>query len=226
MDTKFQKKHESDMTKKEKRELEREKLASMSKKQKLEYVVTYYKFSIIAAILIIFLIIGIVKWADDLKKETLLYVAAINSELDAGTIMDDFRKSIHDTDEYHEFVLDTSIFVGTGKEENADVPIDYNAQMKITTLVGAGTVDIYICPEVIYQNYAKEDGLLYEISDLMGEDFVKEHEAICLEDAIRIENSKVLQSSGITGTEPAYLVAFRYAKHPEIIKQFINYVVK
>ncbi|MEG1291041.1 MAG: hypothetical protein RSD28_01940 [Lachnospiraceae bacterium] len=44
MDTKFQKKHESDMTKKEKRELEREKLASMSKKQKLEYVVTYQQF--------------------------------------------------------------------------------------------------------------------------------------------------------------------------------------
>ncbi len=32
MDTKFQKKHESDMTKKEKRELEREKLASMTGK--------------------------------------------------------------------------------------------------------------------------------------------------------------------------------------------------
>ena len=38
MDTKFQKKHESDMTKKEKRELEREKLASMDRKGKAEYI--------------------------------------------------------------------------------------------------------------------------------------------------------------------------------------------
>ena len=44
MDTKFQKKHESDMTGKEKRELERQKLASMNGKEKAEYIFSYYKF--------------------------------------------------------------------------------------------------------------------------------------------------------------------------------------
>ena len=48
MDTKFQKKHESDMSRKEKRELEREKLASMSGNEKLEYILSYYKFHIAA----------------------------------------------------------------------------------------------------------------------------------------------------------------------------------
>ena len=75
MDTKFQKKHESDMTKKEKRELEREKLASMGGSEKAEYILSYYKFHIAAVAGLIVLIVGIGMWIDSFRNETMLYAA-------------------------------------------------------------------------------------------------------------------------------------------------------
>ena len=54
MDTKFQKKYESDMTGKEKRELERQKIASLHGMEKLEYILVYYKFHIAAVVFVFF----------------------------------------------------------------------------------------------------------------------------------------------------------------------------
>ena len=113
MDTKFQKKHESDMTKKEKRELEREKLASMSGSEKTEYILSYYKFHIAAAAGLIVLIVGIGMWIDSFRNETMLYAAVINGkELDAG-MMEHFQAYREDDNRRHKYVLDTSVaFLG------------------------------------------------------------------------------------------------------------------
>lgn len=221
MDSKFQKKYESDMTRKEKRELEREKLASMTIKEKTEYILAYYKYHIAGIIALIALAAGIAVWIDHLQDETMLYVAVIDAPENGGTIMEDFKKSIGDTKDHNKYQIDTSIFLGDGEGGQAD----YTSQMKLSTLVGAGTADVFICPEDVYQQF-KEQEILSSIADIMGQDFVQEHKEDCEEFAIRIENNKVLNHYGLQSGGVGYLIVFSYTKHPETVKQFAEFIIE
>lgn len=224
MDTKFQKKHESDMTSKEKRELEREKLASMHGWEKLEYILVYYKFHIAVVLILILGVFGITRWVDNMKDENYLYVTVVDATTDGENFMEDFRASLGDEEEHHKYLLDTSVF----RTENldGDKVLDYNEQMKLTTLVAAGTVDVLICPKENYEMYTGEEGVVYQISDLMGEEFVAEHADICMENAILIKDNAVLEKYGLLPEEPAYLIVFQYTKHQEEAKAFIDFLME
>lgn len=225
MDTKFQKKHESDMTSKEKRELEREKLASMHGLEKVEYILAYYKLHIVAVIALIFAVIGIFIWVDDLKDENYIYVSVVDATTEGENFIEDFREFVGDEEEHHKYVLDTGIFQSTNF--SGQKTLDQSANMKLTALVGSGELDVLICPESIYKLYSdeEEDGL-YPISELMGEEFVAEHADVCIRDAILVEDNSVLEKYGLSIEEPAYLIVFRNSKHPEIAKELINFLMK
>ncbi len=224
MDTKFQKKHESDMTSKEKRELEREKLASMHGWERLEYILVYYKFHIAVVLILILGVFGITRWVDNMKDENYLYVTVVDATTEGENFMEDFRSSLGDEEEHHKYLLDTSVF----RTENldGDKVLNYNEQMKLTTLVAAGTVDVLICPKENYEMYTGEESVVYQMSDLMGEAFVAEHADICMEDAILIEDNAVLEKYGLLPEEPAYLIVFQYTKHPEEAKAFIEFLME
>lgn len=227
MDTKFQKKHESDMTAKEKRELEREKLASMHGLEKAEYILVYYKFHILVVVLAIIAVIGIVNWIGSLKDENYLYVAVMDATTEGENFMEDFRATLGDDEEHHKYVLDTSVFHTVNLEGEDEM--EYTAEMKLSTLVAASTVDVLICSEEIYNTYTseiEEDEVLYHISDLMGEEFVAEHEDICMKDAIKIEDNAVLEKYGIQPDGTSYLIVFQYTKHPEVAEKFIDYLME
>lgn len=222
MDTKFQKKHESDMTSREKRELEREKLASMNGKEKLEYILSYYKLHIAAVIGVIFLIIGIGVWIDDMQDESMLYAAVINGTGLDTALMEEFQVQQKDQNRHHQYVLDTSI-VFSGQQESQQM--DYASRVKMTSLEGARTVDLYICPKSLYQEYASEEGALLSVEKVMGAEFVAEHPDICEKDAIRVENSEILKKYGYENSEPAYLIVFYYTKHPQIVAEFVRFII-
>lgn len=223
MDTKFQKKHESDMTKKEKRELERKKLASMDTKGKVEYILVYYKFHLAALIGLILLAIGVFQWIDSFQDETMLYASIVNGRgLDAG-IMEEFQAYLGDMEPRHKFILDTSVAFSN---QDGSGEMDYANQMKLTTLVGAGTTDLYICPESIYQQYSQEPGLLAPVEELVGAGFVSAHPEICEKDAVRVEGSEVLERYGYQGSGPAYLIVFQYSKHQDVAAHFIKFLME
>ncbi len=226
MDTKFQKKHESDMTSKEKRELEREKLASMHGWEKLEYILGYYKFHIVVVLILILAVFGMTRWVDSLKDENYLYVTVMDATTEGENLMEDFRASLGDEEEHHKYFLDTSVFHTVTLEGESEM--DYTGQMTLATLVGSATVDVLVCSEDIYEIYKGEEGeeVVYQISDLMGEEFVKEHEDICMEDAIRVDDNAVLEKYGLTTGKPAYLIVFQYSGHPEEAKAFINFLME
>ena len=73
----MQKKHESDLTRKEKWQLEREKVASMSWKKRIEYFFTYYKWVLVVAVAVIALGVFGVNWYKNLQKEELLNVVIV-----------------------------------------------------------------------------------------------------------------------------------------------------
>ncbi|MCI8483188.1 MAG: hypothetical protein HFH41_02475 [Lachnospiraceae bacterium] len=222
MDTKFQKKHESDMTKKEKRELERAKLASMDGKEKAEYIFAYYKLHIAVLIGMIVFSIGIGVWVDNLQNETILYAAVVNgTELDTA-VMEEFRALREDTERRNKYILDTSIVIS---DQAGFAELEYASRMKLKTLVGGETADIYICPEELYQEYSGQDGILIPVEQLMGREFVESHREICRKDAVQVENSQVLEQYGYQKNGAAYLVVFSYAKHQDAAADFIRFLV-
>lgn len=227
MDTKFQKKHESDMTSKEKRELEREKLASMHGLEKAEYILTYYKLYIVAALVIILAAYGIPKWINNMvNDETYLYVAVVDAATEGENFIEDFRASLGDEEEHHKYLLDTGIFHTVTLDGGSE--LDYNAKVKLSSMVGSGSVDVLICPKDIYDLYSTEDEeerVLYQMTELMGEEFVSEHQELCIEDAILMEDNEVLEKYGLSIDEPAYLIVFEYTKHPETAKEFVHFLM-
>lgn len=222
MDTKFQKKHESDMTKREKLELEREKLASMNGKEKKEYILSYYKLHIAAAIGVILLIIGAGMWLYHLQNETMLYAAVINERGMDSSLMEEFRAFREDGEKHHKYVLDTSIAVSSQEDSGAE---DYASRMKIRTLVGSNIADVYLCPESLYQEYAKEEGFLVPMSELLDEGFRSDYAGNLRKDAVWVAESEMLKRYGYQGNGSAYLIVFSYSEHKDIAADFIRFLL-
>ena len=86
-------KNESDLSRKEKRLLEKEKLKGMGPGKKLQYIWMYYKpvmFGILAAIVLAFVLRD---WYINAKTKTVLSIAAVNSQL---SDTDDIEKQVEE----------------------------------------------------------------------------------------------------------------------------------
>ena len=93
-----QKRYESDMTPKEKRELERKKLKQMTAGQKLEYIWAYYKPHMAVALGIILLIVFIGQMIYRSQFDTVFYAAIINGTAgDGEALAEDFKNYTGDT---------------------------------------------------------------------------------------------------------------------------------
>ena len=103
--------------------------------------------------------------------------------------------------------------------------MDYANRMKMVTLVGASTTDLFICPENIYQEYSREENFLVPVEQLMGEEFVSAHSDICEKDAVRVENSKILERYGYRSSGPAYLIVFQYSGQKEAAADFVEFLL-
>ena len=71
-------KNESDLSKKERRLIEKEKLKGMGPKKKLEYIWMYYKPAIFGVIAVIALIFGIKDYYEQSKIKTVLSMTVVN----------------------------------------------------------------------------------------------------------------------------------------------------
>ena len=72
-------KDELDLSKKERRLIEKEKLKGMGMKKKLEYIWMYYKPAIFGVIAVIVLIFGIKDYYEQSKIKTVLSMTVVNS---------------------------------------------------------------------------------------------------------------------------------------------------
>lgn len=158
-------KHESDLTKKEKRLLEKEKLKNMGIAGKLEYIWMYYKAAIFGVIGFIALIFIGVDLYQNAQKETVLSI----SVFDAGTSnVDTFTEGIREvlelTDE-NQVIEVTSSYVTDASSGG----LDYYSQMAFVTQVQAQTLDVVLLSEDACEIYEGE-GYFADLKDLLGED--------------------------------------------------------
>ena len=153
--------YESDMTRKEKRELEKQKLGSMDWRGKLQYVWAYYKPAMAAVVGIILAIVFIWQTVENAKYKTVLNVSVIGASVgeQAEEIQEELQEQFGTENKYDKVTFDTSFMM-------QDVETaDYNIMMKLTTVVAARELDVLITNQAFYDHYEGE-GMFLDLSAL------------------------------------------------------------
>ena len=213
-----EKRYESDLTGKEKRHLEWEKIKGMTWKQRIGHNWTYYKIHM-AVLIGVLLVIGVIgQIIYNSRFETVFQAAILNGGTgDAESMTEDFKEYLGDGDKYHEIVLDSSMyFVG---DESADM----TSVMKLTTLIGAQELDAIVCEQSQYDKYVDLDAFV-PMNELLTDEQMQEYGDDVLEYAIRVDGSEKLKEFGLDVNQPAYLAVFVNAEHQDNAKEFIRYL--
>ncbi len=159
-------KHESDLTKKEKRLLEKEKLKAMDWKGKLQYIWMYYKVWIFVAIGVVFLAFGIRSWIENARIKTVLSIAVTDSAgSDSETVEENLKELLGiDQDPYQKVDI-TETFV-----TNEDgTQLDTYSQVAFVTKVQAQAFDVALMPEALCSSLEKE-GYFMDLDQLLDQD--------------------------------------------------------
>ncbi|MDC7286939.1 hypothetical protein NXH76_03935 [Blautia schinkii] len=163
----LQSKHESDLTKKERRLLEKEKLKDMGFGKKLEYIWMYYKpviFGIIAFIALIFLGRDIYLNA---QKETVLSISVVNAgNVDSEAVAADI-KSLLGFEDKNEVVEVAANLITNGDGTG----FDYYTQMAYVTQVQTQALDVLVMPESLFEGLAKDDTEIFaNLQEVLGDE--------------------------------------------------------
>ena len=187
-------KNESDLSRKEKRLLEKEKLKGMGPGKKLQYIWMYYKpvmFGILAAIVLVFVLKD---WYINAKTKTVLSIAAVNSQL---SDTDDIEKQVEELlgvteDKYSKVQISVNITTdATGGN------LDYYAQTAYMTQVQAGTLDVMLMPEQLYDSLNTE-GIFLNLEELLGDHVFGKFGTQSDQTHITIKDSRLAEEFGLS----------------------------
>lgn len=215
------KRYESDRTRKEKMEMEREKLSQMKFSEKLEYIWTYYKpviFGIIAVIVLIFIVRNQIENA---KYYDILSIGVANSgNMDLrDSLQEQLLEQFGDPDDkYQRVSIDTSYVFGSDIENG-----DYNTIMKFAAVTAAKELDILICNENVYEHYNNQEYFM-DLTDLFTEEECQKYNISEGDTAIEITDLPKYKEMNLTSYEPVYLAVLVNAQNLDTTKDFINYL--
>ena len=207
--------HESDLTDKQKRELEKEKLKGMSWGKRFQYIWMYYKPAMAAILGVIILIYGAVVIYHNAKVDTVLYMTVVDAQdMDVSEITEDIREKLEWESKYQEVVIDLSLFMDG--EENK---LNYTSQMAFSTKVGASTVDVVIMPENLYDSFQQSEYFM-NLPDILDEETCEK-----LGDALQgygliLEESEIAETLMLT-YEPVVVCVMANAPNPENAARWI-----
>lgn len=217
-------KHETDLTKEERRLLEKEKLSGMDWKHKLEYIWDYYKPQIFGVIGFFILIWGGISWYQNAQKETIVYTVAMDGHItgqDKEEIETDFKKYLGDEDKDHVITIDTSVNSAGG-----DSQAEYNANIKMSTIIAAGAVDIIIGPEASMDQYIDQD-IVYDLDEVLPADVMEKYKDKMV-DGKRMDlsgNPLLEEKVGLTGGD-LQLIVLNMGPNKETAGKFIEYLLE
>ena len=203
------------MTPKEKRQAELEKLRGMSLGEKAGYLWTYYKIWLLIPVILIIVIWQGIQIYHNAREVELISIGIADSGLDTTTGQEAFERDLLvtlGTGEAHEVItLDTGISSG---DDSASV-------MKRATVIGAGTMDMMICGEELYEEYESQ-GAFADWEEILGEDYGKYEEYF---DDGRLDLSKSARwdSYGLVLYEPVYAGALAGSDKTGALRQFAEY---
>lgn len=208
-------KYESDMTPKEKRQAELEKLRGMSLGEKAGYLWTYYKIWLFVPVILIFVIWQGMQIYHNMQEVELLSVGVVDTNLNTEegqeTFESDLLKLLGTGGENEVIALDTGLSSGD----------DSASAMKRATVLGAGTLDLMICGEELYDSYDAQ-GAFADWEEILGEDYGK-YESYFVDGRLDLSRSAKWDSYGLVIYEPVYAGALVSSENTETLRQFAEY---
>ena len=208
-------KYESDMTPKEKRQAELEKLRGMSLGEKAGYLWTYYKIWLFVPVILIFVIWQGMQIYHNMQEVELLSVGVVDTNLNTEEGQEAFESDLLELlgtgDENEVIALDTGLSSGD----------DSASAMKRATVLGAGTLDLMICGEELYDSYDAQ-GAFADWEEILGEDYGK-YESYFVDGRLDLSRSAKWDSYGLVIYEPVYAGALVSSENTEALRQFAEY---
>ena len=208
-------KYESDMTPKEKRQAELEKLRGMSLGEKAGYLWTYYKIWLFVPVILIFVIWQGMQIYHNMQEVELLSVGVVDTNLNTEegqeTFESDLLKLLGTGGENEVIALDTGLSSGD----------DSASAMKRATVLGAGTLDLMICGEELYDSYDAQ-GAFADWEEILGEDYGK-YESYFVDGRLDLSRSAKWDSYGVVIYEPVYAGALAGSDKTDALRQFAEY---
>lgn len=218
----MEKRYESDMTPKEKRELERKKLASMTLGQKIGYLWEYYKIWLLILAVVIMFISMFVTMYQNSQKINLMGLAVANSTTlsDTSGVTEDLIEMLGTGDEHETVTVDTSYYF------NEDIAnTDPNIIMKFSTMVAAQSIDVLISSEHVMDYYKDQEMFL------MPSEYLSEEQIAALGDrvseyGVRIDGSSLLEKWDLVAYEPVYFTVIADSPNVENAVKLLEKLVE
>lgn len=207
----LQNKHESDLTKKERRLLERQKLKGMGVGKKLEYIWMYYKpaiFGFIGFIALIFLGMDLYQNA---QKETVLAISVVNAgNVDSEAVAQDI-KALLGTEDKNDVVEVAANLITNGDGSG----FDYYTQMAYVTQVQTQALDVLVMPESLYEGLAKDDAEIFaDLKEVLGAQVYASFGENVDEKHLTLEDSPLKETFDVA-YEPMCIAVLVNSKHME-----------
>lgn len=157
--------NEADLTKKEKRQIEREKLKGMGTGKKLQYIWMYYKVHMLCVVLAIGAVCLGVNLYQHAKMETVLSIAVVNA---GDFTADEVEKNILDLLNTDNKYAQVSVAQNLMTDETGE-DFDYYARIAYVTEIQSATVDILIMPKELYE-HEKDSGMYADLRETFGDE--------------------------------------------------------
>lgn len=184
--------------------------------KKLEYLWMYYKSWLFAAAILVGLICLGVTMYKGMHTKILLNAVVIGG---------DSRKA-----EWLEEAF--SQYAGIGEKDGevrvrANIPDDKGgttSKTALTTLMGADAVDVLVCSESVFEEYADQDGFM-DMEELLGENGVDDG-GTGSDFGVLLESGNILEKEAMISYDKIYAAVPINSQNPEMAAKFIEYLLQ
>ena len=165
----MEKKYESDMTRKEKWQQEKEKLGAMTLMGRIEYIWMYYKIVFVIIALVIAVVYVGVHMYQGMRENLLVSIVIVDGnnlgEAETERLEGEVKEWMKADGKYDTVRVQANI---------PSESIDASSQMALTTLIGAEAVDVLVCPKAVYEQYQEQNGFEEGALLYRNEGFIQE----------------------------------------------------
>ena len=170
----------------------------LSGSEKVRFILDYYKWHILAGVVVLGVIISMINHYAFHNQATQLYGLGVNLSAESD-VCEAFKA------EYEEYagidkrhytnVFEYNLFMGAN--DPASASNDYATVMKLVTLIAAREVDYMFCDQIVFEEYARNGGFA-DLSELLPAELYQP----LLDQGLITEGSYVEEESGVTHTYP------------------------
>lgn len=209
----MQEKHESDLTPKEKRQMEFQKIKELKGMERINYLWTYYKVVLVIVLAAIFIISVAATMIKGALTENIFSLAVVDA---------DFSMHVDDLTEE----LNSLFKVGSLQEISVDTSAssveETGSEIKLSLIMtSVSETDVVVCGETLKDKYESMEAF-QSWEEVLGDDYEK-YESYMTDGYIDLSKCEKWQEKGYTAYEPAYLCVLAGSEHPDAVKVFVDY---